>query len=942
MYTITARTGGESTVMHEAGSSEVKVDSAQITREVNKFDSLTFTVYPDNPAWDGLVEFATTVTVADHMTGKAAFDGRVIQVEPDMDSDGAVCRNVTCESVMGYLCDSLQDWREEMHYGDVEGKTGLKSYLEILLDVHNAKVEEHKRIYLGDVMLQTFETSGGVTKGIARDSTWKNIEDKLLGVFGGEMRVRRTDGTLYLDYAESLGTTRATRIEIARNMESASRSVDPNSVITRFYPFGAKLTEEVEDGGEMVEQQTEKRVTIESVNGGKAYIDDTVAMAHYGIIEGYNTWDDVTQPQNLLTKAQAWLGDNNALPVSHTITALDLSLIGLDYDRFEIFDSYPCYNPLIGLDETLEIVKQTVDISEPENSSIELGETSMRLSSDIGGAATKGDVQLVESQTKTEIVNVENRLVSKMASITVDTDQIVSTVTEQVEQTVTTKVEEETKDTVSNVSTEYYVSTSPSAMQGGSWSANQPVWQAGRYIWIRTKTVLKDGTTSYGQAACITGPRGAAGTSVTVQSTKAEYQVSTSGTNIPTGAWLSAPPAVSEGKYLWTRGTTTYSDGSTLVMYSVSKNGEVGSPGTDGRGISSYTPQYYLSTSKTAQTGGTWTETPPLWEAGKYLWTRARIVYTNPTETLYTQPAVDSSWEAVNRVQVGARNLVLQSGVSTSNEAYMVAQYDLSEPMVAGETYTVTVWGELGAGKAFWLYGLDSSVRQAELSANGDGSYGATFTAKTATGLAGIKVHAGPSSVTGVTSTIDRMKLEKGNKGTDWTPAPEDVDSSISESAGQLQDSIDGVAEDLEGTASDLAGLQQTTDEIFEITQTNSQQITQLIQDNESFNFNFQQLETVVTTINGQVTTEYNERLKYIKFIDGEIWLGRDPEPNEDDFKLIISNNRISFKQNNVEVAYVSNDLLYITNARIITRLEIGDFAFFPRENGNMSLRYIG
>ena len=80
--------------------------------------------------------------------------------------------------------------------------------------------------------------------------------------------------------------------------------------------------------------------------------------------------------------------------------------------------------------------------------------------------------------------------------------------------------------------------------------------------------------------------------------------------------------------------------------------------------------------------------------------------------------------------------------------------------------------------------------------------------------------------------------------------------------------------------------------------------------------------------------------MKYIKFINGEIWLGRDPDTGQDDFKVVISNERIRFLRNNVEVAYISGAKLYITDAQILGNLEIGNFAWLPRSNGGMSLRY--
>lgn len=439
-------TNGSTAVIHEPGSSDVKLDNAKISREVNKIDSLRFDMYPDNPGWDLCEPFAATVEVTNTKTGSVEFEGRVIQPTPHMDSDGSVYVSVTCEGVMGYLCDSTQDWAEEQHYGTDEetGRNGLQSYLGTLLAEHNDRVEEHKRIQLGNVTLQTFDTTDGVTKGISRASTWDNISDKVLGSFGGEMTVRRgDDGILYLDYAESLGVTRATVIEVARNMTDGSREVDPNSVITRLYPYGCKLTRTVvdEETGESSEEETEERLTIESVNDGVPYIEDEVAKAAYGIIEGFHEWDDVTVAQNLLTKAQEWLGDNNAMPTSHSFTALDLSLLGLDPDTFRIHDSYPCRNPLIGLeglDETLEIVKQTIDINEPENSTFDMGESTFRLSADIDRGDISDAFEEFQSQTSSGITNVGNRVVSTQAAIRVFEDRIEQSVAQKIEEVNTT------------------------------------------------------------------------------------------------------------------------------------------------------------------------------------------------------------------------------------------------------------------------------------------------------------------------------------------------------------------------------------------------------------------------------------------------------------------------------------------------------------------------
>ncbi len=132
------------------------------------------------------------------------------------------------------------------------------------------------------------------------------------------------------------------------------------------------------------------------------------------------------------------------------------------------------------------------------------------------------------------------------------------------------------------------------------------------------------------------------------------YQAGISGTSIPTGQWLSNIPSVPQGQYLWSRTRITYTDNTTSTTYSVAyipKNGQNGDTGATGTGIVNIIQQYYLSTSKTYQIGGSWVTSMPVWSKGKYLWTRYQINYKNPTSTAYTSPICDSSWEAVNELR---------------------------------------------------------------------------------------------------------------------------------------------------------------------------------------------------------------------------------------------------------------------------------------------------
>ena len=150
-----------------------------------------------------------------------------------------------------------------------------------------------------------------------------------------------------------------------------------------------------------------------------------------------------------------------------------------------------------------------------------------------------------------------------------------------------------------------------------------------------------------------------------------------------------------------------------------------------------------------------------------------------------------------------------------------------------------------------------------------------------------------------------------------------------------ISDSLGSISDELHVAQGDITDLTQTVN-------TTTTRVAELEQFSEGWSFNFTTIQEQITQLGDQVNTSTTETLKYIKFIDGEIWLGKDPDPGEDDFKVVISNERIRFLQNNVEIAYISNNQLYITNAQVTQRLDIGNFAFFPRQNGNLTLRFTG
>lgn len=107
---------------------------------------------------------------------------------------------------------------------------------------------------------------------------------------------------------------------------------------------------------------------------------------------------------------------------------------------------------------------------------------------------------------------------------------------------------------------------------------------------------------------------------------------------------------------------------------------------------------------------------------------------------------------------------------------------------------------------------------------------------------------------------------------------------------------------------------------------------------NNSFEYMFTTLESTVNSNDGDARREFDEIKKYIRFEDGNILLGE----SGNELTLKIQKDRISFYEGSAEVAYFSNKKLYITDAEVLTSIRIGNFAFIPRSNGNLSFKKVG
>lgn len=404
--------------------------------------------------------------------------------------------------------------------------------------------------------------------------------------------------------------------------------------------------------------------------------------------------------------------------------------------------------------------------------------------------------QISLNATKTE--EIGDKLVNDYYSKT-ETDALIKVESDRITSTVS-KVETVEKTAITSTIEEFYLSRSPTSLSGGSWVTTQPTWTQGKYIWRRTKVTKGDGTTSYSPSqngVCITGNTGATGargpqgdtgatgaTGNGISKTEVYYYLSTSNTTQSGGSWSTTVPAWIDGRYYWQKIKTTYTNGnsseSTPVCITGGKGatGATGNTGATGKGVSSITIEFYLSNSKTTQSGGSWTTTMPTWTSGKYLWTRNKIVYTNPASTVYTTPICDSSWEAVNEIEVGGRNLIIRS--TETKDKYV----DVDGSITTHVNFSVSDYISILPNQKYMFTkntgtktGSDQYFRYAWYSKD------KTYLGR-APNISNEFMWISPSDAYYIRisyPTDCNVKFEKGNKATDWTPAPEDVENDISQ-----------------------------------------------------------------------------------------------------------------------------------------------------------------
>lgn len=411
------------------------------------------------------------------------------------------------------------------------------------------------------------------------------------------------------------------------------------------------------------------------------------------------------------------------------------------------------------------------------------------------------------------------------------------------------------------------------------------------------------------------------GTSVYIKKTIVTYAVTDTAQDKPIIGWQTEFPVVPLGKYLWVCTQVFYSDGSSTETYSVSHNGTNGTNGKDGKDgvageaalsfklLSSQGQIFKNKSIKTTLTlevrrGSKKLTSSEIKNLGTVQWFKNDTRQTGSDLTLSVSES-DSALNTNYSVQViNAKNEILGSdtislaSVTDIQGIYRFYHLGPDKPEVpTSYPPSDTVWSrtepEYTLGNTDNLYYVDCT-----LFVNLSFSYG----------------------LVQLSSDYEASKKV-------YADALARIDNAVKITDSQIGKEKDALRTEISEKYYDKENLDSQFGEIS----------TKLEQTKNSVNIEFTNFKTDFEASKKQNIASFNEIHKYIRFIDGNIYIGVEGNP----IQLIEKNDRLSFVQGGAEVAYFSNNKLYVNDGQFNSTLRIGNFEFSPRPNGSLDFKKV-
>lgn len=362
---------------------------------VGKAGSCEVTVPPTNPCYGSIQNRKSMITI--YRDGREVFSGEV----RDTDKDRMNCKKVYAVGELAFLQDGIQP---QHYYGDVTPT----SFMQSVLAEHNDCVETRKQFAAGLVTVTSgWDQSLKVTD---HNSTLEALREQLIGNLGGCFRIRKQNGTRYLDYVtlSDYGAANRQGINFGENLLDYSETLTASDIVTCIIPLG-KRTDSQGD--------FETRIDIKSVNDGYDYLTASQAvLSRFGYVWKVVVFDDLEDPADIMAAGQDWLTEAQYETLRLKLTAMDLSMLDADMDAMNLGDRIPCKAEPYGLNMTLPIIEQTLHPLAPQKDTIVLSATIKNKQTTISDQVGSGGESIRQATAQTEL-KIRNVIRQEVASL---------------------------------------------------------------------------------------------------------------------------------------------------------------------------------------------------------------------------------------------------------------------------------------------------------------------------------------------------------------------------------------------------------------------------------------------------------------------------------------------------------------------------------------------
>ena len=375
-------------------SNKNKILDPVLTLEDNCAGSLEFTIPQINAGYEELKRLTTEIVVK--REGTEIWSGRILTEGSDFYNS----KKIYCEGELAYLNDSIQPPAE---YHDITPR----ALLETFVNIHNSQVGEKYRFTVGAVTVT--DPNNSLYRYTNYESTLQCLSDKFLERLGGHLRVRKQNGVRYLDYLADYPKTATQQINFGKNILDFAKNYNMDDFCTVIVPRGEQIqasdyadnrayevgeyciyqnyiyrcTTAIGEDGEAWTTGHWKKIqkyiaaltpylTVEEVNNGSIYVENSDLVSRYGRIVNVVDWSDVTDASILLSKARTKLTTINYDKLVIDVTAVDLRLMNVKYEAFDILDNVRIISKPHGIDRLFPIRKMQIPMSQPERTSYTL------------------------------------------------------------------------------------------------------------------------------------------------------------------------------------------------------------------------------------------------------------------------------------------------------------------------------------------------------------------------------------------------------------------------------------------------------------------------------------------------------------------------------------------------------------------------------------------